>query len=116
VNCISLASSDEIEKGFRREPGYHSFQTSNLIENAHRDVLRVAFWMHLLYDSVGVRTVQDLDILEPWMLLKGIVYRDADSVMQVKNVKEFTYNKNKFVQLMTFNPPPFYFELPKISI
>lgn len=82
MNCNSSITR-QIEEGFSREHGYHSFRTSDLIENAHRDELRAAFWMHLLFDSVGVRTGQDLDLLEPWMLLKGTVYRDADSVLQV---------------------------------
>lgn len=37
--------------------------------------------MHLLFDNVGVRKAEDLDLLEHWMLLKGMIFRDADSVM-----------------------------------
>ena len=38
--------------------------------------------MHILFDSVGVRNEADLELIEPWMLLKSNAYRDVDSTIQ----------------------------------
>ena len=61
---------------------WSKFRAHLITAKVHRQTLRAAFWLHLLHDSVGVRMAGDLELLEPWMLLKGSAYRDADSVVQ----------------------------------
>ena len=59
------SSSELVFKGWKWEAGWHSYAAGALIDaNVHRQTLRAAFWMHILYDSVGVRVAADLGMLE----------------------------------------------------
>ena len=75
---------------WKPESGY-SYTTSDVLRKTitgtgtevnSRQTLRAAFWTHMLFDSLGVRSAADLALLSPWMFIKGGMARDIDSSLQ----------------------------------
>ena len=70
----------------------HAYEATPLVEaDVHRDTLRAAFWLELL-DSAGVRTAEDLALLESWMVLKSssdaaaaVIARMADRAADIES-------------------------------
>ena len=78
-----IGASELLFRGWSWQAGYYRYNAGLLINaNVKRNTLRAAFWMHILFDSVGVRNEADLELIEPWMLLKSNAYRDVDSTIQ----------------------------------
>ena len=65
-----------------RNHSYGKIITGTSTEVNSRQTLRAAFWTHMLFDSLGVRSAADLALLSPWMFIKGGMARDIDSSLQ----------------------------------
>ena len=79
--------SDLVAAGWRwteEEQGVsHRYEAAPLVRaEVHRDTLRAAFWLELL-ESAGVRTAEDLALVEPWMVLKSSSDAAAEVIMRM---------------------------------
>ena len=89
----AMKHSELVFKGWTWKPGggYNRYATSDVLRQTitgtgtevnSRQTLRAAFWTHMLFDSLGVRSAADLALLSPWMFIKGGMARDIDSSLQ----------------------------------
>ena len=62
---------------------FYAFCVGELYDfGASRQTILATYWQFVLYNSMGVRTADDIRFLEPWMVMKGVLTGDIDAWLQ----------------------------------